>query len=371
MPYSHDHPLLMIPGPVSSQQNVLDATAARSYAHTEQAFVSGYQTALQNLRSVFDTSEEYSPLVVAGGGTLAMEIAMINLLDQNLDEKILICETGYFGDRFVQMAERFGIDYTKLSSPLGQGISEEDLADTLETGEFDYAFIQHVDTSTGVANDIEMFGRICAEQEVISVVDGVCALGGQELHQERWEIDIYFSGAQKALALPPGLAVLMYSPTARNISERRDYPFPSYYADLNNWWPVMDAYLDGRSSYFSTPATNLIMGLAQSTENLLEEGMDAVYGRHQKLAERFREEMQDLGFEFVTDEQYFANTLSTPKYLDPQQGTSFRAKLLEKGVLVAGGIQSGIANTYFRVGHMGIISDEQIDFTLQAIKSVI
>jgi alanine-glyoxylate transaminase/serine-glyoxylate transaminase/serine-pyruvate transaminase len=264
-----------------------------------------------------------------------------------------------------------GIKHESISAPVGSGITAEQLSETLESNNFDFVFIQHVDTSTGVANDIELFGRICAEHGVISVVDGVCALGGQELQQEKWGIDIYFTGAQKALAVPPGLAILMYSARARELSENRSNPIPSYYADLRNWWPVMDAYLEGRVSYFSTPATNMIAALYRSTDQILKEGMEKVYQRHQALASRFRSEMSEMGFEFITKRDYLADTLSTPKYLPEATGADFRKKVLEQGVLVAGGIQPGIADSYFRVGHMGIISEEEISFTLNAIRTAL
>ncbi|MHA2501284.1 MAG: pyridoxal-phosphate-dependent aminotransferase family protein [Candidatus Kariarchaeaceae archaeon] len=369
--YTPQEPLLMIPGPVESDDSILQATASRAYSHTEPAFVSAFQKALLNMRTVFGVSDSYSPLVVAGGGTLAMEIAMLNLIDTSKDQKVLICESGYFGDRFVTLANSLGLNHSKLSAAQGMGIGEEQLRDKLSSSQVDFAFIQHVDTSTGVANDIEMFARVCSEMGVVSVVDGVCALGGQELYQEKWGVDIYLTGAQKALALPPGLAVLMYSQKAREISESRQKKIPSYYADTDNWWPIMDAYIGGGVKYFSTPATNLIVGLAQATQRLVDEGMENVYSRHRKLSTMFRGRMEELGFGFITDTKYRANTLSTPTYLDNSKGGEFRKAMLEQGVLIAGGIQKGLADTYFRVGHMGNVTENEINYTLNAIESVI
>jgi alanine-glyoxylate transaminase/serine-glyoxylate transaminase/serine-pyruvate transaminase len=369
--FSRAEPLLMIPGPVMSSREVLDILSQRTYAHTEVDFVKYYQHGLLNLRTIFDVSSEYTPVMIAGSGTLAMEIALLNLIDQNKDQQALICKTGFFGDRYATLARSLGVEYESISAPVGSGITAEQLNTALEGSDIDFAFIQHVDTSTGVANDIEMFGKICAEHDVVSVVDGVCALGGQEVYQEKWGIDIYLTGAQKALAVPPGLAILMYSPRAREISETRQDPVPGYYADLRNWWAIMDAYLGGQPKYFSTPATNMIAAMYRSTELILEEGMKQVYHRHQTLAERFRSEMEELGFDFITHQSFYANTLSTPKYLSDTDGATFRKKLLEHGVLVAGGIQPGIADTYFRVGHMGIVSEKEIAFTLDAIRTAL
>lgn len=371
MNYTQDDPLLMIPGPVESSPQTLKVASERTYAHTERKFVDSYKHALENLRIVFGTGDDHHPVAIAGGGTLAMEIAMINLIDRDKHQELVICETGYFGDRYATIADKFGLGHGKISTQDGTGYNQDALVQYLEHKDVDFAFIQHVDTSTGVANDIETFAKICQEYDVISVVDGVCALGGQELYQQDWGIDIYLTGAQKALAVPPGLAILMYSPQAREISENRDNPIPSYYANLENWWPIMDAYLNGSVSYFSTPATNLIVSLEQATTELIEEGMDNVYARHRELSRYFRVSMTDLGFDFITAEADRANTLSTPKYLEPTNGAKFRQKVLEQGVLIAGGIQQGLADAYFRVGHMGQVTKEQIDFTLQAIETSI
>jgi len=359
----------MIPGPVESKDQILSSMSNRVLAHTEKQFINYYQQSLQNLRHIFAVSDQYSPVVVAGGGTLAMEIAMTNLIDQSEDQTALICETGYFGDRFAALASAMGITYRTISSEVGSELEASELEQALQ--DVDFAFIQHVDTSTGVVNDIQSFGKLCKDNDVISVVDGVCALGGEEMYQEQWDIDIYLTGAQKALAIPPGLAILMYSPRARELSEHRKEPLPSYYANLQNWWPVMDAYLDGNVKYFSTPPTNLIAALSGSTSLLLDEGMDHVFNRHTRLASKFRDSLTDMGFSFLTDTNSRAVTMSTPLYPADVDGSEFRKTMLEHGVLVAGGIQKGKADQYFRVGHMGFISDHEIDFTIDAIAASI
>ncbi|MHA2168928.1 MAG: pyridoxal-phosphate-dependent aminotransferase family protein [Candidatus Kariarchaeaceae archaeon] len=368
--YNKDRPLLMIPGPVEVNQHVLNRFTTRSFSHTEKEFISSFSETLKNLRTIFASSLSSSPVVVAGAGTLAMEMAMVNLIDKSKNQKALICDTGYFGIRFETIAQSFSLPYSTLRAPVGQRITMDELNEKFTTEQPDFAFIQHVDTSTGVANDIEAFGKICQKHGVVSVVDGVCALGGMPLFQEKWGIDIYFTGAQKALAVPPGLAIMMYSEKAKEISLERKEKIPSYYADLTQWWPILEAYENMGVKYFSTPATNLIMSLHESTKRILEEGLNNRYVRHEYLAKKLRESLGDLGYSFITASDSYANTLSTPKYLDVDKGAEFRNKMLEQGILIAGGIQSGIAPSYFRIGHMGEISNDHINYLLNVLKQI-
>ena len=366
--YTFDDPLLMIPGPVESDPKVLNQFVTRAYAHTEKKFLEYFALVLKNLRTILFTENSYTPVIISGSGTLAMEIAMSNVIDKSKNQTILICDTGYFANRFQHIAESYDIAYTTLKGDLGKKISKEMFENSLKNEQPDAAFIQHVDTSTGVCNDIKMFGEVCKKYNTLSIVDGVCSLGGIPIHQNEWDIDICFSGAQKALAVPPGLSILMYSAKAREMSENRHKKLPGYYTDLTNWWSIMDAYLDNKVKYFSTPATNLIISLAKSTELILEEGLENRFKRHTSNALYLRNKLEELGYSFLTANNSYADTLTTPKYLNKDNGDIFRQKVQDNGVLVAGGLYPGVANTYFRIGHMGICSQQDIEFTLDAIE---
>lgn len=367
--YTKETPLLMIPGPVESSPEVLSQMSKRAFAHTEPKFINSFMDALNNLVKVFQADSRYSPVIIGGAGTLAMEISMVNIIDRSQKEKVLICDTGYFGQRFAQLATTFGIEYDIVTAEVGHKMRDDQIASYLENGRYTAAFIQHVDTSTGVCNDIENFASRCKKNDTLSIVDGVCSAGGIPANQKSNGIDIFFTGAQKALAVPPGLAVMVFSEKAKEKSLQRKVKIPSFYSDLSNWWPVFDAYQNGGVKYFSTPSTNLIVALSVSLQRILKEGLNTRFNRHLDLSKHFRTRMIELGFDFVTASDSFANTLSTPKFRVTDD-RSLLSKLKEKGIMVAGGIQAGLADKYFRVGHMGEITREQVDFVLDAISSI-
>lgn len=367
--YSKLQPLLMIPGPVESSADILNPLGERALAHTEKEFVKTFSNALNNSRKVFSVGQDHQPIIIGGAGTLAMEIAMINLIDSSKSQSAVVGSTGYFGDRWINLAQAFQLPVSSLVSDIGHQLDMSQFDEFLVNQHPDFAFIQHVDTSTGVVNDLKKFGDICQKNGVISVVDSVCALGGQEFYQELWKIDICLTGAQKALSVPPGLAILMLSPRVTEVMKSRKEKVPSYYCDLDNWWPILDAYENGSVKYFSTPATNLISSLNASFDKIIHEGLENRFQRHRELSQYFRQELSSSGIGFLTDESSRANTMSTPLYPEGVDPSQYRSKLLENGVLVAGGLQAGIANRYFRVGHMGEINREQIDFTLEAINA--
>ncbi len=368
--YTKKSPLLMIPGPSPVSPRVLQANT-RALSHTEPEFIQRFNLALQNTRKIFGTDDTFTPVVISGSGTLAMEISVVNLINTQKRDKALIFSSGYFGIRFQQLLNNFQISNSLVESRVGQKFTEQEFEESIKRNNPKIAYIQHVDTSTGVANDISTFSRICQENEVISVVDGVCAVGGEAVYQKKWGVDLYFTGAQKALETPPGLAILNFSEKARELIENNNAKPPSYYSNLDNWWPVIDAYLNESAKYFSTPATNLINSYSYATEIVLKEGLESRYTRHKQNAELFRTSLEELGFNFLTHDESYASTLSTPYYPEGVDGNNFRQRLLDLGLMVAGGLQGGYASKYFRVGHMGRITKEDIEFAVQCIKRVL
>ncbi|MGB0918755.1 MAG: pyridoxal-phosphate-dependent aminotransferase family protein, partial [Flavobacteriales bacterium] len=205
-----------------------------------------------------------------------------------------------------------------------------------------------------------------------SILDGVCSVAGEEIRQEEWGIDMVVTASQKAVGVPPGLALLVASEKAMNVWKNRKTAVGNYYCDWSLWLPIMQAYEGRKPSYFATPPVNLIQALETSLELILEEGMDARFARHKRLAKKFRDEMNALGVSFLPDSDGItANTLTAAYYPEGVNGGEFLGKVGQNGVIIAGGLLPSHKTQYFRVGHMGIINDEHVDKTASAIKAAL
>ena len=201
------------------------------------------------------------------------------------------------------------------------------------------------------------------------IVDGVCAVAGQEFRQTEWDVDICLTGSQKALAVPPGLAVVMVRDRALEVFNARKTPVASYYADWTLWLPIMQAYLDRKPAYFATPAVNLINALKVSVDQICKEGMEARWKRHQLLSDSFKSGAAALGLEQIPElPENQATTLTTLFYPDGVDGALLK-RVAEAGVNLAGGLYPSLKTKYFRVGHMGVNGIGEILRTLSAIET--
>ncbi|HET9451242.1 MAG TPA: alanine--glyoxylate aminotransferase family protein, partial [Aggregicoccus sp.] len=199
-------------------------------------------------------------------------------------------------------------------------------------------------------------------------VDGVCATAGEAFHQEAWGADVYFTASQKAVGVPPGLALLTASPRAMAAWRARKRPVASVYADFAEWLPIMEAYESGRASYFATPAVNLVCALEVSLGQLLAEGMEARFARHVRLARAFREGCRALGLQSLPlREEVTANTLSALYYPEGVDAGLVAAARAE-GVVLAGGLHPELKARYFRVGHMNAVSESDVLATVGALE---
>ncbi len=357
--------ILMIPGPVECEKEVLDAMGAPPPSHTSPGFIASFGNCLGMMKEVW-MCPAGQPFIVAGSGTLAMEMAAANLVEQG--DTALVISTGYFGDRYADMLERFGAKVTVLKASVGEAISAEEVEKTLKGGQFKLMAFTHVDTSTAVSLDVQTLGALGKKYGVLSILDGVCSVAGEEIRQEEWNIDVVLTASQKALGVPPGLALLVASPKAMQTWRSRKTLPGSYYADWGNWLPIMEAYASGKAAYFGTPAVNLVMAMEASLKSILQEGMAQRFDRHQQLGKAFRNAMKALGLESVPKtEALAANTLSAPRLPEGVGLAAFMQAMANTEVVIAGGLLPEIKDRYFRVGHMGSVVYTDLITTTRAI----
>jgi alanine-glyoxylate transaminase / serine-glyoxylate transaminase / serine-pyruvate transaminase len=360
--------LLMIPGPIEVSPEVTAAFSGPPPGHLAATVIEAHGRAIENMRIVWCADPNSQPFIIPGSGTLGMDSAVANICEAG--DKVLLVNSGYFSDRMATMLHRRGAVVTELRAAVGDAPSSVAVANALDKNKYKAVFATHVDTSTGVKIDAEGISKAARMRGVLSVFDGVCATAAERFMMADWGADVYLTASQKAIGLPPGLALLVAS--ERALKRRRELiSAPAMVFDWLEWLPIMKAYENRGKSYFSTPATNHIMALDVSLTALVDEGMEAVFQRHQDCAKRFRSLWEKLGLKLVpVSEALTANTLSAVLFPEEKKGPQILADIAKNGVIIAGGLHPEIKTQYFRVGHMGYSStqDEHIRKALSALE---
>ncbi|MBX5481096.1 MAG: alanine--glyoxylate aminotransferase family protein [Myxococcaceae bacterium] len=355
----------MIPGPVAFDPAVLRALSAPSRSHVSPEFIATFGNVLRQLRQVC-LAPSAQPFVVAGSGTLAMEMAVANLVEPG--QHALVVNTGYFSDRMGMLLERHGAQVTHLRAPVGDAPTAEQLRAALTERPYAVVTLTHVDTSTGVRAPVKALLEALRGTGVLSIVDGVCATAGEEFRQDDWGADVYLTASQKAVGVPPGLALLTVSPRAIEAWRQRKTPVRSLYADFGEWLPIHEAYAAGRPAYFATPAVNLVCALEVSLGQILAEGMERRFARHREMARAFRAAWAAMGLELVPrSEELAANTLSALRLPEGVDG-ALLGRIRDEGVVVAGGLHPELKARSFRVGHMNAITPADVLATVGAVE---
>ncbi|MBT8318551.1 MAG: alanine--glyoxylate aminotransferase family protein [Gramella sp.] len=358
--------LLMIPGPIEFEPEVLRAMSRKTSSHVAPDFIEIFGNSLELMRTVWK-SPNGQPFIVAGTGTLAMDMAAANLIEQG--DNVLIISTGYFGKRYKNIMDRYGAKTTILEAPVGGIVSLEAIENELKNKQYKVLTITHVDTSTGVRMDPKPIAELAQKYNCLSILDGVCSVAGEKINQDEWGLDVVLTGSQKAIGVPPGLALLMASEKAMQIWENRKTPVASYYSDWTNWLPIMKAYEERRPSYFGTPPVNLIFALETSMKSIVKEGMEERVERHRNLALAFRAGLTSLGLRFLPQsKENCANTLTAVYYPDGIVAAALLSSLSKEGVIVAGGLLPELKTEYFRIGHMGSVSSSDLLIVLSALE---
>lgn len=354
--------LLLIPGPSPVHPRIIHSLALPTVSHVGPEMVEEMSQALDNLKRIV-FCEKGEAFIIAGAGTLAMEMAILNTLAPR--ERALILSQGYFGKRMAEICQSFGLEYDLLESPWGRAVFPEELERKLVGRDFGIIISTHVDTATGACAPIREYSQVLKGRDSIFIVDGVCATGGIEERMDDWGIDVILTAAQKCFGAPPGLALLVLSEKAMDKRKRME-KIAAYYSDLLRWLPVMK----DPSKYFSTPCVNEIRAFYESTRIVLEEGLEKRFERHRRTARAVRAGLKALGFTLFTQKEFLADTLSVVNYPRGVEDVRFRSLYYDNGVVVAGGLGE-TAGKVFRMGHMGNLSSSQIYFALEALEQTL
>lgn len=361
---SAERHVLMTISPTRYDPAVLRAMATVPPVGDDPEFLGAFGDALRDLRAIMG-APDCRAFILPGSGTLGMEAVMVNWLEPG--EKVLVVSTGYWGDRWAEIARRQGAEVCHLQVEPGAGPDLAAVEAELSKGGYRALAWTHVDSSTSVRLDPRPLAELARRHDVLSMVDGICAAGAERFEQDACGVDVYLAASPKALSVPAGLILLTASPRAMTLLERRATPVGVYSLDLTLWGPVFEQIEQGRFAYFNTPATSLVLALAVGFKQLLAEGLEARWSRHERLAGALRAGAHALGIEGVARPALRSNALSVLRY-PPGIGRELVAAMRDEGVLVAGGYHPILGAATFRIGHLGWVSAHDVLATLGALE---
>jgi aspartate aminotransferase-like enzyme len=353
--------LLMIPGPVKVAPRVLRALSKPMISHRSAEFGSIYDECRHLLKAFFETENEI--VVMTGSGTVGMDASVAGLVGR--EDKIVTISNGKFGERFTEIGERYG-KAVPISFDWGTPIAIDNVKVALENGATAVAMV-HNETSVGLTNPAKEIGKIARKHDAIFIVDGISSVGGNEFKTDEWGIDIAITGSQKALAVPPGLAMVSVS---RRAEERFLEKSASYYADLKahlksaRKQPTQTPY---------TPAVPLFFALQEALHMANEEGFESRRSRTARQAEAVRSAASALDIELfpkVNAQSHYSNTVTAMKIPEGISDDKLRGGMKKQGVVVSGG-QEKLKGKIFRIGTMGVCSTSDILRTIQTLELVL
>jgi len=331
----------LTPGPTPLYPPALHAMMASDMHHRTEDFRKAYRTCLADLKEVMGTSNDV--LMFAASGTGAMDAAVSNLFSKG--DKVIVCCAGKFGERWAEIAKAYGLDANVLTVPYGCVVKPEQVeaalaAEPLTKG----VFVQASETSTGAAHNVEAMGRAVAKTGAILIVDAITGLGTMPLDIDGWGLDVVIGGSQKAFMIPPGLAFLSISPKAWKFSETAT--LPHYYFNFKKEKKSGDA---GESSW--TPATSLILALAEALKYVKQVSMAHLVENAQLLAEATRAAVRALGLElFAAAPGASVTAVKAPAGMD--SGIIVKEFRNRFGAVIANG-QGSMKGQIFRIAHLG------------------
>lgn len=335
---------LFTPGPVMVPEKVLLKMAEPIFHHRTPEYERLFEDVCAKLKKVFLT--EGDVFTLASSGTGAMEAAVVNSLSRG--DRAIAVRGGKFGERWYEICTAYGIETVPLDVEWGRAVTPEALKKALDANPGVKAvFTTHSETSTGVLTDIRALGEVVRVYDAALVTDAVSGLGAHELRQDEWGIDIVVSGSQKTFMLPPGLGFVSVAKDSWKLVERSD--LPKYYWDLKKY----KKSLDKKQNPFTPPVT-LLVGLRETLNMILAEGLEAIWRRHAFVAAAMRAGVSAIGLSlFPKCPSNVLTTISLPEGID---GGALVKALKKNGVFPAGG-QDALKGKIIRIAHIGYLDE--------------
>jgi aspartate aminotransferase-like enzyme len=347
-----------LPGPSYVLEEVRQAMTGPMRAHRSPAFKALYLRVAERLPMVFRTAGEV--MTATGSSTLVMESAVVS----TVRSEVLNLTCGAFSERWHAISRACGKQADLIAAPWGRANDPDLLRQALRRKRYDAVTLVHNETSTGVMNPVAELARVIREEsDALVLVDAVSSLGGAPVETDEWGLDIVIAGAQKGLAVPPGLAVFTFS--GRAAERAAEVPHRGFYTDLLRY---RDKHRDGGP--ITTPAIPQFYALDRQLDRILAEGMEARWGRHALLERRTEEWAAARGFTYASATDARSLTVSCLRPPVGVEAPGLVKKLAERGYTVGGGYGDWKPST-FRIGHMGEVRMSDLEGLLSAIDEVL
>jgi len=357
------------PGPSDVPDSVLEALSTTTIGHLDPDFLRVMDQTQEMLREIFQTKNRMT-IPVSGTGSAGMETLVANLVEPG--DKVVVVRNGVFGGRIADEISRFGGEVVEINVDWGKTVEPEQVKKALSGGGCQAVFLVHAETSTGALQpQMQKIGQLVHENDALFLVDCVTSLGGTEVKVDEWGVDAAYSGTQKCLSVPPGLAPITVNDRAMEKIRNRRTPVQSWYFDLTM---IEQYWTEGATrKYHHTAPVNMIFALHEGLRLILEEGLDSVFERHRKNAAALQAGLEELGFTYIVENPDQRLPMLHAVFLpEGRDEGKLRKQLREECNLEIGGGLGDFAAKAWRVGLMGhSCREEKVEALLRDVRSVL
>ncbi|MGQ4892410.1 MAG: pyridoxal-phosphate-dependent aminotransferase family protein [Candidatus Njordarchaeia archaeon] len=355
---------LFTAGPVACFPEVLEVMKIQMFSHRSKEYQEIHVDTINRLKAFLEAKKS-EVLLFPSSGTGIMEASVRNAVSPG--GNVLVTIIGAFGKRYADVVRENGRKVVKLEVPLGNAVKPEMLDEALEKNpDVEAVTVTYNETSTGVLNPLKELAKVVKEHDKLLFVDAVSAMGGADIKFDEWKIDIVFGSSQKAFGVPPGLAIGVFSERVFEIAEKIENK--GWYFNL----PLYKRTNEKKKGTPSTPPMPQIFGL-----NVILRVIEKMGGKYKWLemyaqrAEKIRSGVRDLGLDILAEEGYESPTITAVFAPKGVSGITIYEKMRERGFELAKGYGEGLKEKTFRIGHMGYITDNDIEEMLNNLKEVL
>lgn len=361
------HRILMGPGPSNVHPRVYKALATPLVGHLDPEFLTIMNEIQELLRFVFQTKNSFT-IAVSGTGSAGMEAALVNIIEPG--DTVIVGVNGVFGNRMSDIVIRCGGNLIQVKEAWGKIIDPLCIEEELKkNSKVKAVALVHAETSTGVLQPLEEVGYLCKQYGALFIVDAVTSLGGVPVKVDDWNIDVCYSGTQKCLSCPPGLAPITFSAEAMQAVQNRKSKVQSWYLDITM---IADYWAEGKRAYHHTAPISMNYALREALRLVQEEGLEARFERHRRNSLALIQGLQKLALQSFVEEKFRVPTLNSIEVPDDVDEVKVRQTLLNDYSIEIGGGLGNLKGKIWRIGLMGESSNKaNVVYLLAALEEIL